>query len=141
MDDLAADRNWRKNPAYYVQYAHARSCGIERRAAEAGQGPITAGGFVASRLELPEELDLIRQLGAFPELVERAAQTREPHHLAYYLRDLAGLWNPYLQDGTQHRVVSEDVELSAARLALAVSVRTVLANGLGLLGISAPERM
>ena len=61
--------------------------------------------------------------------------------MAYYLREIAGLWNPYLQDGKRHRVVSEDRELSAARLALCAAVRTVLANGLGLLGLSAPERM
>jgi len=139
--DLAADRNWRKNPAYYVQYAHARSCGIERRATEAGQSVAKPNAFDASRLELPEELDLIRKLGEFPGLIERAAETREPHHLAYYLRDVAGLWNPYLQDGTLHRILSDDAELSAARLGLAAAVRTVLGNGLGLLGISAPERM
>jgi arginyl-tRNA synthetase len=139
--DLAADRNWRKNPAYYVQYAHARSCGIERRALDEGYSAAIPNAFEASRLELPEELDLIRKLGEFPALVLRAAETREPHHLPYYLRDVAGLWNPYLQDGTLHRILSDDAELSAARLGLAGSVRTVLANGLRLLGISAPERM
>ena len=139
--DLAADRNWRKNPAYYVQYAHARSCGIERRALEQGYPVVSARGFEASRLTLSEELDLIRKLGEFPELTLRAAETREPHHLAYYLRDVAGMWNPYLQDGTLHRILSEDAELSAARLGLAAAVRTVLGNGLRLLGIQAPERM
>ena len=83
----------------------------------------------------------MRKLGEFPQLLERAAETREPHHLAYYLRDVAGLWNPYLQDGRQHRILSDDAELSAARLGLAASVRTVLRNGLEVLGISAPERM
>lgn len=139
--DLATDRNWRKNPAYYVQYAHARSCGIERRAGEQGRRAPMPNAFDASRLDLPEELELIRKLGEFPELVQRAAETREPHHLAYYLRDVAGMWNPYLQDGTLHRILSEHAELSAARLGLAAAVRAVLANGLRLLGISAPERM
>ena len=94
-----------------------------------------------SRLELPEEIELLRKLGAFPGMVERSAQMREPHHVAYYLRDLAGLWNPYLQDGTRHRVISEDEGLTAARLGLVLAVRFVLAEGLGLLGLSAPERM
>ena len=139
--DLAKDRNWKKNPTYYVQYAHARSHGIERTAREEGAELSDPEGFDAGRLELPEEIELIRKLGAFPEGVARAAETREPHHIVYYLRELAGMWNPYLQDGKRHRVVSEDRELSLARLALTRAVRTVLANGLTLLGISAPEKM
>ncbi len=139
--DLAKDKNWRKNPAYYVQYAHARTHGIERKALEEGAAMPKPGAFDASQLALPEEIDLVRKLGEFPEMVTRAAETREPHHVAYYLRDLAGLWNPYLQDGVNHRIVSEDAALSAARLALALAVRQVLRNGLGLLGLSAPEQM
>jgi arginyl-tRNA synthetase len=139
--DLAQDRNWRKNPAYYVQYGHARTYGIERTAAEQGVSLPDAKGFDASRLKLPEELELIRKLSEFPGVVRRAGAAREPHHLAYYLRDVAGLWNPYVQDGVRHRVVSKDSELSAARLALVRGVRTVLCNGLRLLGISTPERM
>jgi len=139
--DLAKDRNWRKNPAYYVQYAHARSCGIERKAAEAGVSIPGADEFDAGRLDLSEELELIKKLGEFPELVTRAAETREPHHVAYYLRDVAGLWNPYVQDGKRHRVLSDDAALTAARLGLVRGVRTVVANGLMLLGISTPESM
>lgn len=139
--DLARDRNWRKNPAYYVQYAHARTHGIERKAREEGAAVPGPDGFDPARLALPEEIELVRKLGEFPELVERAAQAREPHHVAYYLRELAGLWNPYVQDGQNHRVVSEDAGLTAARLALALAVRHVLAAGLDLLGLSAPERM
>jgi len=139
--DLAKDRDWKKNPAYYVQYAHARTAGIERKASEAGTRLPDGGDFDASRLALPEEIELVKKLGEFPALVARAAQAREPHHVAYYLRELAGLWNPYLQDGKRHRIVSEDASLSLARLALARAVRTVLANGLALLGVSAPEVM
>jgi arginyl-tRNA synthetase len=139
--DLAKERNWRKNPAYYVQYAHARSHGIERTAAEQGCDVPDPAGFDDARLALPEELELIKKLAEFPELVSRAAESREPHRLAYYLREVAGLWNPYLQDGKRHRVVSEDLELTRARLALVRAVRTVLENGLSLLGIGAPERM
>lgn len=139
--DLAKDKNWRKNPAYYVQYAHARTHGIERKAAEAGIEMPVANAFDAGRLELEEEIELVKKLASFPEVVARAAESREPHHVAYYLREVAGLWNPYLQDGDRHRVLSEDAGLTAARLGLALAIRNVLASGLGLLGVGAPERM
>ncbi len=139
--DLAKDKNWRKNPAYYVQYAHARTHGIERKALEANVAMPAPHGFDATRLVLEEEIELVKKLVLFPEIVARAAESREPHHVAYYLREVAGLWNPYLQDGERHRVLSEDAALSAARLGLALAVRHVLASGLALLGISAPERM
>ena len=100
-----------------------------------------AGSFDAGRLELPEEIELVKKLVSFPEVVAEAAASREPHHIAYYLRDVAGLWNPYLQDGTNHRVLSEDSALTAARLGLALAVRNVIASGLGLVGVSAPEQM
>ena len=139
--DLAKDRDWKKNPAYYVQYAHARTAGLERKAAADGVALPTADEFDPSRLDLEEEIAIVKKLGEFPQLVARAAQAREPHHIAYYLRELAGLWSPYLQDGKRHRVVSDDLELSKARLGLARAVRTVIANGLELLGIQALETM
>jgi arginyl-tRNA synthetase len=140
--DLAKETDWSKNPAYYVQYAHARARGIERQAAERGVPLPTPEGVDGARLALPEEIALLRKLGEFPDLVSRAAEARAPHHVAYWLRDLAGLWNPYVQDGKRHRVLNEDdTALTGARLALTGAVRTVLANGLGLLGMSAPERM
>jgi arginyl-tRNA synthetase len=139
--DLAKETDWKKNPAYYVQYAHARSHGIERKAAERGIALPDEQSVRASALVLPEEIDLLKKIGEFPEVVARAGETREPHHVAYYARDLAGLWNPYVQDGGRHRVLSDDASLTSARLGLALAVRTVLANALGLLGISAPEQM
>lgn len=139
--DLAKDVDWKKNPAYYVQYAHARTHGVERKAAELGVALPGAADVDAGQLALSEEIDLLKKLSEFPEVVARAAEQREPHHLAYYLRDLAGLWNPYIQDGTRHRILSDDAALTRARLGLVLGVRTVLANGLGLLGLSAPERM
>jgi arginyl-tRNA synthetase len=139
--DLAQEQDWKKNPAYYVQYAHARTHGIERKAAEQGIAPPDADALDPSPLVLPEELALVRKLLELPHVVEQAAAAREPHHIAYYLRDVAGLWNPYVQDGIRHRVVSEDAALTAARLGLARAVRQVLANGLALLGLEAPERM
>jgi len=139
--DLAKDKNWRKNPAYYVQYAHARTHGIARKAAESKVVMPEAGQFDAGCLVLGEEIELVKKLATFPEVVARAAESCEPHHVAYYLREVAGLWNPYLQDGDRHRVISDDAELTAARLGLALAVRHVLASGLDLLGVSAPERM
>lgn len=138
---LAQEQDWKKNPAYYVQYAHARTWGIERKAAEQGVAMPAAADVDAAPLALPEELALIRKLLEFPAVVDEAAAGREPHHIAYFLRDVAGLWNPYVQDGVRHRVLSDDAALSQARLGLALAVRTVLAGGLDLLGLSAPERM
>jgi arginyl-tRNA synthetase len=139
--DLAKETDWKKNPTYYIQYAHARSHGIERKAVERGVTLPDAQSVEASALVLPEEIDLLKKIGEFPDVVARAGETREPHHVAYYARDLAGLWSPYVQDGGRHRVLSDDAALSNARLGLALAVRTVLANALDLLGISAPERM
>jgi arginyl-tRNA synthetase len=138
---LAKETDWKKNPAYYVQYAHARTHGIERKAAEAGVTMPDAQSVDADALVLPEEIAILRKLGEFPEVVQQAASTREPHHLCYYARDLAGLWNPYIQDGKRHRVLSDDPVLTNARLGLALGVRIVLARTLALLGISQPERM
>ena len=138
--DLAADQDWKKNPAFYVQYAYARTHGIERKAREEGVAMPDAG-FDPAPLVLPEELDLIRLLMRFPETLERAAELREPHHIAYYLRDVAGAWNPYIQDGARHRVLSENAPLTQARLGLCLGVRQVIGNGLAVLGLSAPERM
>ena len=139
--DLAKEEDWTKNPAYYLQYAHARTCGIERQARERGVAIPSAREIDATRLELPEEIELLRKLQELPEVVARAAETLEPHHVAYYLREVAGLWNPYVQDGKRHRVLTDDAGLTAARLGLALAVRAVLASGLGLLGMHAPERM
>ncbi len=138
---LATETDWTKNPAYYVQYAHARTCGVERKAGELGVRLPDAESVGADALALPEEIELLKKLAEFPDVVARASESREPHHLAYYLRDLAGLWNPYLQDGVHHRVLSDDPALTSARLGLAHAVRVVLASALDLLGVSAPEQM
>jgi arginyl-tRNA synthetase len=139
--ELAKETDWKKNPAYYVQYAHARTWGIERNAREQGVAPPSAEGIDPAPLVLPEEIDLLKKIGELEEVVLRAAETREPHHVAYYARELAGLWNPYVQDRVRHRVVSEHAGLTNARLGLTLGVRTVLANALALLGVSAPEQM
>jgi arginyl-tRNA synthetase len=141
--DLARERSDR-NPVYKIQYAHARLASIERLAGERGVPPIASGDLEAlplDRLESVEEAELAKQLGAYPETIARAARSREPQELARYLLDLANAFNAYISDGRRHRVLSSDPELTRARLALAGAVRVTLANGLGLLGIQAPERM
>ncbi|MCH2173664.1 arginine--tRNA ligase [Myxococcota bacterium] len=139
--DLAKETDWKKNPAYYVQYAHARTHGIERKAREQGVEMPDANTLDASQLTLPEEIEILKKISEFPEMVSQAAETREPHHLAYYARELAGLWNPYVQDGSRHRILGDDATLTNARLGLVLGVRIVLANTLSLLGITAPETM
>jgi arginyl-tRNA synthetase len=136
--DLARERSDR-NPVYKIQYAHARLCSIERKAAK--EGVRLGEAPPLARLESPVELELLKRLATFPELVERAATAREPQEVARYLLDLATGFHTYVSDARRHRVLSDDTELSQARLALVGAVRTTLANGLGLLGISAPEQM
>ncbi len=139
--DLASETDWNKNPAFYVQYAHARTHGVERKARERGVVMPDADSVDADALVLPEEIDILKKIAEYPDMLARASDSREPHHVSYYLRDLAGLWNPYLQDGTRHRVLSDDASLTNGRLGLTLAVRSVLAGGLALLGISAPEQM
>lgn len=139
--DLATSSDWKKNPAMYIQYAHARTCGIERKLEEQGKSMPETSEIDANRLVLPEEIEILKKLNEFPEVVARAAEHLTPHHVSYYLRELAGLWNPYIQDGSKHRILSDDEGLTAARIGLALAIRVVLCNGLKLLGVSAPEKM
>jgi arginyl-tRNA synthetase len=125
------------NPVYYVQYAHARVCSINRNAAEAGV-TFPAEQIDCSRLELNEELALIRQLARFPETVVGAALSYEPHRVIFYLQELAAQFHSYYN---RQRVLVDDPELTQARLYLVNSVRIVLQNALHLLGLSAPEKM
>jgi arginyl-tRNA synthetase len=132
--DVARRRN-DENPAYYVQYAHARIASILRYAAERG---FEASPGTAVRLAAPEELALARRLAAFPELVRGAAVAREPHRLPTYLVETAADFHRFYH---ACRVVGEDDEVTRGRLVLAGSVGVVLRNGLALMGVSAPERM
>jgi len=133
------------NPVYYVQYAHARVCSIFRKAE--AEGILLTGEAPAdlSRwLVLEEELGMIRAMADFPTILLDICATLEPHRLTYYLTDLAARFHRYFNMGTKApecRVVTADPALTRARLILAQGVRTVIANGLGLLGIEAPEKM
>ena len=128
-----------ENPVYYVQYCHARIKSIISFALEKGFAvPEHFDAKLLSRLDQKEEAEIIRHLGSFGEVVERSAEAMEPHKVTFYLMDLAALFHPYYN---KNRVVTDDPELTAARLLLCNAVATVTANGLGLLGVSAPEKM
>ncbi|MCX5832890.1 MAG: arginine--tRNA ligase [Deltaproteobacteria bacterium] len=133
-----AKRQSNENPVYYVQYAHARICSILAMAREKGYQVSAFGDTDVGRLNLAEEVALIKEISRFPEVVAGAAQTLEPHRLTFYLNDLAGVFHNYYN---KHRVVSPDDDLTKARLLLMKSVRTVIRSALGLLGVSAPEQM
>jgi len=136
--DLATSES-NDNPVYYIQMAHARICSVLREAEARGMGFDPAGVQVdAGRLGEQHELDLLRTLARFPELVDSAATDLEPHQIAYYLRELANNLHTYYND---HRFLVEDTDLRSARLALVSATRQVIANGLALLGVSAPEEM
>jgi arginyl-tRNA synthetase len=124
-----------ENPVYYVQYAHARVCSVFSQ----------WGGDTASLPTAPldalngeRELSLAKRLGEFPDLLRTAAEELAPHAIAFYLRELAGEFHSYYN---AERILVEDEAARTARLALCAAVRQVLANGLALLGVSAPERM
>jgi arginyl-tRNA synthetase len=124
------------NPIFYVQMAHARMSGIFRvagRDPSAATGAVDLAGFVA-----PEDLELLKKLAVFPEAIVRAARSREPHRLTDYLEDLARLTHAWYH---KCRVLGEPLPTEQARLALARATRTVIANGLTLLGLSAPDKM
>lgn len=132
--DLAKSQST-DNPVYYIQYAHARVCSV---LAEWG-GDVSALAFAdPGLLTSPHELALMKRLQEYPEIIETAARELAPHHLAYYLKDLAGDLHTYYN---AEKFLVEDEALKLARLSLVAATRQVLANGLGLLGVSAPQKM
>ncbi|MEA3278603.1 MAG: arginine--tRNA ligase [Pseudomonadota bacterium] len=136
--DLAKSQS-ADNPVYYVQYAHARVCSVLRQAAEKGIAvEPSAGGKNLERLAEVHEDTLLRTLSRYPEVVEAAALTEEPHQLTHYLRELANDFHTYYN---AHQFLVEDGPLRDARIKLILAVRQVLRNGLNLLGVSAPESM
>ena len=142
FDIEVAKKQSMDNPVFYVQYAHARGCSMGRRAEEAGiPGPFDDADL--SLLALPEELRLMKLLALYPETVRNAALACEPHRVTAHLQDLAAAFHGYFTryKDSEERVISEDRGLSRARLAMVAAVRQVVANGLGLLGVGAPERM
>ena len=131
------------NPVFYVQYGHARLHAIFRKAAE-GSVPLPAFSLADARtLTTPEELDLIRRIAAFPDVLAGAALAFEPHRVAFYLQETIGAFHSWYTQGkrTGERVLGSDPARTRARLFLCRALVQVLANGLAVLGVSAPERM
>ena len=136
--DLAKSQS-QDNPVYYLQYAHARICSVLRQATQQGSPLDPAVGLRArERLVEKRETALATLAARLPEVISGAAQDREPHQVANYLRELAMEFHGYYN---AHKILVDDAELRAARLALCAAVRVVMANGLRLLGVSAPEEM
>ena len=134
-------RQTQDNPVFYVQYAHARQASILRNAADLGLAPAGAD-FDPALLSDPREGDLLRALAEFPRVVGHAAELREPHRVARYLEDTAASFHRFYDECRVLPVGDEEpTSLHAARLLLVAATRQVIANGLGLLGVTAPDRM
>ncbi|MDK8798854.1 arginine--tRNA ligase [Corynebacterium coyleae] len=130
------------NPVYYVQYGHARLCSIERKAKEAGVTLPDVADIDLGLLTHEKEGDLIRTIGEFPAVVRAAAELREPHRIARYTEELASAFHKFYDSCQILPKAGEAPEpIHTARLALAMATRQVIANALGLIGVSAPERM
>jgi len=132
--DLAKSRS-DENPVYYVQYAHARICSVLR---EWGGDPGSLAGADLSPLVSNYEIALVQLLAEFPALLARAAREFSPHLVTFFLGDVAAKLHSYYN---AERFLVEDEQLKKARLALIVAARQVIANGLSVLGVSAPEKM
>lgn len=127
-----------ENPVYYVQYAHARISSIFKKAQERGIEIPNLANIDLSPLKSPEERSLAKMIGIFPEILEEAAQNFEPHPLTVYLLSLAKAFHGYYN---RHRVLGAEEGLLQARMALVYAVKTVIKNGLCILGVKAPEEM
>jgi arginyl-tRNA synthetase len=138
-----AKRQTLDNPVFYVQYGHARLARILEKAAEAGLAAPRFSPDAVAALTAPEELDLVRRIVAFPDLLAGAALAYEPHRVAFWLQETIGAFHSYYTQGkrTGERFIGADPAKTEARLVLARALKQVLANGLAVLGVSAPERM
>jgi len=136
--ELAKSRS-NENPVYYIQYAHARVSSVFRQLRERGLKHDIAHGIASlSKLKEPQELQLIKRVSAFPEVIKQCAAQRAPHSLVHYLRDLANDFHTYY---SAHQFIVEDGGARDARLNLALATQIVIRNGLKLLGVSAPDTM
>ena len=138
FDMTLATEKSNENPVYYIQYAHARISSIGRQLAEAGIEAVPAEQLKLDALVAPEELALIKKLGEYPELIARAARERAVHSVATYAYELAGLFHSFYN---QCRILGVETDLQQARIALVKAVGHTIRHALGILGVSAPERM
>ena len=135
--DLAR-RQSNENPVFYVQYAHARICSIERKAAAAGIPKAYWDRVDWRKLTHPEERHIMKSLARFPEVIAQSAEALEPHRVVYYLHDLSSVFHHYYN---HTKVLTEDEKTTLARFFLVRCVKQIISNGLTLLGISAPQKM
>lgn len=135
--DLATKES-SENPVYYVQYGYARMCSILRQSAGKGVEHIGYEKADLSLLVEPEELQLLKTIDAFPEMIETSALDLAPHRVIFYLIELAGQFHSYYN---KHKVITENIALSQARLCLIQAIQIVLKSGLDIVGLSAPEEM
>ena len=136
--DLAQKKS-NDNPVYYVQYVHARICSIIRKDQEQTHNErVILDPLQLNLLKTPEEIKLIKSMARYPEVVENSAKKLEPHRITYFLMELAATFHAYYN---KHRVLTEKAPLTAARLYLILAVKQIINNGLGLLGVFAPEKM
>jgi arginyl-tRNA synthetase len=133
-----ARRQTAENPVFYVQYAHTRIAGIFRQAGERGIAAPAASAEAVAPLGNDDEIALVRILDEFPSVVEGAASTYEPHRVVFYAQKLAGEFHRFY---TRNKCVSDDAELTIARLLLVGAVKQVIGRALALAGVTAPERM
>jgi arginyl-tRNA synthetase len=126
------------NPVYYVQYVHARIASISRKGRDRDAFNCEWNEQAIAMLLEPGEIELIKNLARYPEIVQNSAMTLEPHRITFYLMNLASAFHAYYN---KHRVLVEDSMLRCGRLNLVLAVQKVIRNGLNLLGVSAPERM
>ena len=135
-----AKRQSSENPVFYVQYAHARVASIFAQARKGGiaWNDSARGSIALERLELAEELELIRKMVQFDDVLEDSVRELEPHRMVFYLLELAGEFHRYYN---RHRVISEDDGLSRARLLLVENVQKTIRRGLEILGVDAPMKM
>ena len=138
FDMTLATEKSNENPVYYIQYAHARIFSIARQLAEAGIEAVPTSELKLDTLVAPEELALIKKMGEYPELLARAARERAVHSVATYAYELAGLFHSFYN---QCRILGVDKDVQQARIALVKAVGHTIRHALGILGVSAPERM
>jgi len=138
FDLEVAKRQSNENPVYYVQYAHARICSIIKMAAERNIKLPSYLDIDPALLKEPEELALIKMMSRYPEIIEGAVRSLEPHRITFYLNEIGGIFHSYYN---KNKVISDDNRLTAARLFFVKTIRVILRNALTILGVTAPEKM
>ena len=138
FDLEVAKKQSNENPVFYVQYAYARICSILKMAEERDIALLAYKDIDPALLQEPEEIKLMKIMARYPEVIEGAARTLEPHRITFYLNELAGVFHSYYN---RNKVISDNEKLTASRLFMIRTVRIVLQNALKILGVSAPEKM